>query len=91
MFESHFQTFTETADPTQGRARLGLLRGELRKRGLQGFIVPRSDEHQNEYVPPGAERLAWLTGFHSGARAGRREMLHARRHRADQSGEMARG
>jgi Xaa-Pro aminopeptidase len=63
MFESHFQTFTETADPTQGRARLGLLRGELRKRGLQGFIVPRSDEHQNEYVPPGAERLAWLTGF----------------------------
>ncbi len=63
MFESHFQTFTETADPTQGRARLGLLRGELRKRGLQGFIIPRSDEHQNEYVPPCAERLAWLTGF----------------------------
>ncbi len=63
MFESHFQTFTETADPTQGRARVGLLRGELRKRGLQGFIIPRSDEHQNEYVPPCAERLAWLTGF----------------------------
>jgi Xaa-Pro aminopeptidase len=63
MFESRFQTFTETADPTQGRARVGLLRGELRKRGLQGFIVPRSDEHQNEYVPPCAERLAWLTGF----------------------------
>lgn len=63
MFESHFQTFTETADPTQGRARVGLLRGQLRKRGLQGFIIPRSDEHQNEYVPPCAERLAWLTGF----------------------------
>jgi Xaa-Pro aminopeptidase len=63
MFESHFQTFTESADPTQGRARVGLLRGELRKRGLQGFIIPRSDEHQNEYVPPCAERLAWLTGF----------------------------
>ena len=63
MFESHFQTFTETADPTQGRARLGLLRGELRKRGLQGFVVPRSDEHQNEYAPPCTERLAWLTGF----------------------------
>src|SRR6476661_5166485 len=63
MFESHFQTFTESADPSQGRARVGLLRGELRKRGLQGFIIPRSDEHQNEYVPPCAERLAWLTGF----------------------------
>jgi Xaa-Pro aminopeptidase len=63
MFESHYQSFTETADPSQGRARVGLLRGELRKRGLQGFIVPRSDEHQNEYVPPCAERLAWLTGF----------------------------
>ncbi len=63
MFESLFQSFTETADPSQGGARLGLLREELRKRGLQGFIVPRADEQQNEYVPPGAERLAWLTGF----------------------------
>ncbi len=63
MFESHFQTFTESADPTQGRARVGLLRGQLRKCGLQGFIIPRSDEYQNEYVPPCAERLAWLTGF----------------------------
>ncbi len=63
MFKSHFQTFNESADPSQGHARVGLLRGQLRKRGLQGFIVPRSDEHQNEYVPPGAERLAWLTGF----------------------------
>ncbi len=31
--------------------------------GLHGFIVPRADEHLGEYVPPGAERLAWLTGF----------------------------
>jgi len=31
--------------------------------GLDGFIVPRADEHLGEYVPPGAERLAWLTGF----------------------------
>jgi len=30
---------------------------------LDGFIVPRADEHLGEYVPPGAERLAWLTGF----------------------------
>ncbi len=46
-----------------GAERLGLLRSELARRGLQGFVVPRSDEHQGEYVPPSAQRLAWLTGF----------------------------
>jgi len=30
---------------------------------LDGFVVPRADEHLGEYVPPDAERLAWLTGF----------------------------
>lgn len=30
---------------------------------MQGFIIPRSDEHLGEYVPPSGERLAWLTGF----------------------------
>ena len=30
---------------------------------LTGFIVPRADRHQNEYVPACEERLAWLTGF----------------------------
>ena len=30
---------------------------------VTGFIAPRADEHQNEYVPPCAERLLWLTGF----------------------------
>jgi Xaa-Pro aminopeptidase len=43
--------------------RLAALRGELARRGVQGFLVPRADEHQGEYVPPAAERLAWLTGF----------------------------
>jgi Xaa-Pro aminopeptidase len=43
--------------------RLARLRAELARRGLAGFIVPRGDEHQGEYVPPRAERLAWLTGF----------------------------
>ncbi|MDB5508827.1 MAG: peptidase [Hyphomicrobiales bacterium] len=63
MFESHFQSFTENADPQHGRARAAALREEMRNCGLHGFIVPRADEHQNEYVPPSAERLAWLTGF----------------------------
>ena len=39
------------------------MRAELAARGLAGFIVPRADEHQNEYVPAAAERLLWLTGF----------------------------
>src|SRR3954470_24119796 len=44
-------------------ARLALLREELSARGLDGFVVPRSDEHQGEYVPLCAQRLSWLTGF----------------------------
>ena len=63
MFEARFQSFDETADPSQGAGRLAALRAELRRRGLDGFVVPRADEHQNEYVPAAAERLAWLTGF----------------------------
>ena len=43
--------------------RLASLRRQLNLDGLQGFIVPRADEHLGEYVPPSAERLAWLTGF----------------------------
>jgi Xaa-Pro aminopeptidase len=43
--------------------RLGRLREELAGQDLDGFIVPRADEHQGEYVPPRGQRLAWLTGF----------------------------
>jgi len=43
--------------------RLAALRAELARRGVQGFLVPRADEHQGEYVPARARRLAWLTGF----------------------------
>ena len=42
---------------------LARLRAELGRRHLDGFVVPRSDEHQGEYVPSSAQRLAWLTGF----------------------------
>jgi Xaa-Pro aminopeptidase len=45
------------------KSRLNDLRAELRRRGLDGFIVPRTDEHQGEYVPLRADRLHWLTGF----------------------------
>src|SRR3981081_2787486 len=39
------------------------LRQERVRQHLDGFIVPRADEHLGEYVPASAERLAWLTGF----------------------------
>ena len=44
-------------------ARLDALRKELAKQGLDGFVVPISDEHMSEYVGAYAQRLAWLTGF----------------------------
>ncbi len=43
--------------------RLSDLRATLAKQDLDGFIVPRADEHLGEYVPPSAERLTFLTGF----------------------------
>src|SRR5258708_40180987 len=58
-----FQTFDEQSDASQCAPRLTALRVELGTRSLDGFLVPRSDEHQGEYVPKRAERLAWLTGF----------------------------
>ena len=58
-----FQTFDDQSDPTQCAPRLAALRAELRRRDVEGFLVPRADEHQGEYVPKRAERLAWLTGF----------------------------
>jgi len=63
MNQSRFQVFDNIRDPAACAPRLAALRNELRRRGLDGFVVPRADEHQGEYVPPHAERLAWLTGF----------------------------
>jgi Xaa-Pro aminopeptidase len=63
MFEAHFQSFEDRADRGEAAPRIAALRAELKLRGLDGFVVPRADRFQNEYVPPSAERLAWLTGF----------------------------
>ena len=48
---------------TQAGDRIARLRQEMARRNIDGFIVPRSDEHQGEYVAARSERLAWLTGF----------------------------
>src|ERR1700674_829547 len=63
MFEALFQTFEEPETGVALTARLSAFREELAKRNLSGFVVPRADQQQNEYVPPSEERLAWLTGF----------------------------
>ncbi|HIJ43416.1 MAG TPA: aminopeptidase P family protein [Rhodospirillaceae bacterium] len=56
-------SFSSGLEGAGDAARLGALRAEMKRLALDGFIVPRFDEHQNEYVPLRAERLAWLTGF----------------------------
>lgn len=58
-----FQSFDDTTSPDQGPPRLAALRAELEKDGVDGFLIPRADSHQGEYVAPCDARLAWLTGF----------------------------
>ncbi|MEM6479067.1 MAG: aminopeptidase P family protein [Pseudomonadota bacterium] len=58
-----YQTFEATTSPQQGPPRLSMLREKLAQTGLNGFLIPRADAWQGEYVAPCDERLAWLTGF----------------------------
>ncbi len=58
-----FQTFEATTSPDQGPPRLSNLRKQMSDKGLDGFLIPRADAHQGEYVAPRDARLAWLTGF----------------------------
>ena len=58
-----FQCFEDLGASAGAAEHIRLLRNELVRLGLDGFLVPRSDEHQGEYVAPASERLAWLTGF----------------------------
>ena len=67
MFEAKFQSFADAVQTGARGPRLAALRARLAEKKLQGFLTPRADEHQNEYVAPCAERLAWLTGFSGSA------------------------
>src|SRR5690242_10445632 len=60
---ARFQSFDEASDRAASGPRLAALRGELKRRGIDGFIVPHADQYQNEYAPPSEERLAWISGF----------------------------
>ncbi len=66
---ARFQIVRRDLRPSRERpARRGVAR-RAGRRGLDGFVVPHADRHQNEYVPPREERLAWLTGFTGSAGA----------------------
>src|SRR5262245_65695820 len=69
MFEARFQTFEDASARAQSADRVAALRAELQRRGLDGFVIPRADRQQNEYLPASEERLAWLTGFTGSAGA----------------------
>ncbi|MEV8467708.1 aminopeptidase P family protein [Fluviibacterium sp. DFM31] len=58
-----FQSFETTSNPATGAPRLAALRKAIATTGLSGFLVPRADAHQGEYVADCDDRLAWLTGF----------------------------
>ena len=63
------QTFDETTDPSFGEKHLPLIREAMAAQGLDGFLAPHEDEHQNEYLPAANDRLAWATGFTGSAGA----------------------
>ena len=63
------QTFEDHADPTFGTLHLPLIREAVQRQGLDGFLIPHEDEHQNEYLPEANDRLAWATGFTGSAGA----------------------
>ena len=64
------QSFDESTDPSFGPRHVPLIRAAMARQGLDGFLVPHEDEHQNEYLPAANDRLAWASGFTGSAGAG---------------------
>ncbi len=58
-----FQTFDVAARPEAAAPRVAKLRDWMAVHDLDGFIVPRADAHQGEYVAPCDERMAYVSGF----------------------------
>ena len=57
------QKFDSPSETAATATRVAAFRAELKRQGLDGFIIPRQDEFQGDSVAPYAERLRWLTGF----------------------------
>lgn len=64
-----FQHFDPVSDKSFAGKHLPLLRAEMARLKIDGFIVPHDDEYQNEYIPAYAERLMWVSGFSGSAGA----------------------
>jgi Xaa-Pro aminopeptidase len=64
-----YQTFDETTDPSFGPKHVPLIRAAMQAQGLDGFLTPHEDEHQNEYLPAANDRLGWASGFTGSAGA----------------------
>ncbi|MBX2806029.1 MAG: aminopeptidase P family protein [Hyphomicrobiales bacterium] len=58
-----YQKFEDIGGSAHSAERLQSLRAALKRLSLTGFMLPRSDEFQNEFVAADAEQLLWLTGF----------------------------
>src|SRR5438270_10410283 len=67
MQSAKFQSFADQGGPAEVAPRVARLRAALADLGLAGFLIPRGDRHQNEYLPPDQERLLWATGFSGSA------------------------
>ncbi len=63
MKTAFFQSFEDSSGREETPFRLSMLQAEVKKNNLSGYLVPRSDVHQGEYVAACDERLSWLTGF----------------------------
>ena len=63
MKTAFFQSFEDSSEREETPLRLSMVQTELKKNNLSGYLVPRSDVHQGEYVAACDERLSWLTGF----------------------------
>ena len=57
----------DISDRSRSADRIADLRAWMAASEIDGFIVPRSDEHFGEWVPARTERLCWLTGFSGSA------------------------
>lgn len=60
---AQYQDFVETADPSNVAPRVTALRKKMAEQGVDAFLVPRADVHRGESVPPGEQRLGYVSGF----------------------------
>jgi Xaa-Pro aminopeptidase len=54
---------TEQNQQTEAQAKVAALRSLLATLQIDGYLIPSTDEHLNEYVPKAKQRRDWLSGF----------------------------